>query len=173
MLEAHHILEAERLAELGGQFHGLVVDRIRPVEADQRAAAVVAAEQLGGHHDPQRVVGIVAAEEDRDLELVVDAHLVQQETQQDRPGVEIQHRLDAVLRVVIQQFVHPLQGVLVRLADAAEIAGDGLRAAQVRVRAVGALGVQRLHVRSAENLHRSREWQAGRRLLPAPSFCGL
>ena len=34
MLEADHFLEAERLPKIGGQFHGLVIDRVRPVESD-------------------------------------------------------------------------------------------------------------------------------------------
>ena len=35
MLEADHVLEAEFFAKLGGQFHSLVVDRVRPIESDK------------------------------------------------------------------------------------------------------------------------------------------
>ena len=49
--------------------------------------------------------------------------------------------------------------MVVGLADAAEVAGDRRRAAQVDVGAVGALGVQRLDVGRAHDLHRRRERQ--------------
>ncbi len=43
--------------------------------------------------------------------------------------------------------------MVIGLADAAEVAGDRLRTAEVAVRAIDALGVQRLHVRRADDLH--------------------
>ena len=79
VLKADHILEAERFAELGGQFHGLVIDRIGPVEADEWGSPIVAAEELRHGHDPQGVIGIVRTEEDRDLELDIDAQTIEQE----------------------------------------------------------------------------------------------
>ena len=145
MLEAHHFLEAERLAEFSGQFHRLVVDRVRPVESDQRTCAVFAAEEFCHRHDPQRVVGIVRAEEHGDLELDVYAQAIEQEAEQDGSGVEVEHMLNAVVGVVIQELVEPLQGVIVGLADAAEIARDGGRPAQVRIGAVRAFGIERLN----------------------------
>ena len=45
---------------------------------------------------------------------------------------------------------------MVGLADAAEIAGDGLGSAQVDVGAVGTLGVEGLHVARADDLHGRR-----------------
>jgi len=154
MLEADHLLEAERLPEFGGQLHGLVVDRVRPVESDQRTGPVVAAEEFRHGHDPQRVVRVVRAEEDRDLEVDVHAQFVEQETEQDRPGVEVEHVLDAVVGVVVEELVQPLQGVFIRFADAAEITRDRGRPAEVRVRAVRAFGVQRLDEGRADNVQR-------------------
>ena len=87
-------------------------------------------------------------EEDRDLELDIHAQPVEQEAEQDGACVEIQHLLHAVVGVVIEEFVQPLQGMLVGLTDAAEVAGDGLRAVQVNIRAVGAFGIERLDVSS-------------------------
>ncbi len=84
---------------------------------------------------------------------------MQEVAQQHRAGVDVEHLLDAVVGVVVEEFVKPLEGIVVGLPDAAEVAGDRLRPAQVDVGAVGALGVQRLHVAGADDLHGSRHGQ--------------
>ncbi len=100
------------------------------------------------------MIGVVRAEEDRDLELNVHADSVEQEAKQDRAGVEIEHVLNAVVGVVVQELVQPLQGVFVGLTDAAEIACDGRGSAEVRVGAVGAFCVERLHEGGADDVQR-------------------
>ena len=92
----------------------------------------------------KRSVRIVVADEDRDLELDVDAQPVEQVAEQDRARVDVEHLAHAVVGVVVEVLVEPLQRVLVGLTDAAEVAGDRFRTAQVDVRAVGALGVEGL-----------------------------
>ena len=78
---------------------------------------------------------------------------MQQVAQQHRAGVDIQDLAHAVGGVIVKEFVQPLEGVPVGLAHAAKVAGNGGRAAQVHVGAVGALGVQGLHVAGANDLH--------------------
>ena len=53
----------------------------------------------------------------------------------------------------MQVLIGPLERVVVGLADAAEVAGDRVGAAQVHVAAVCAAGVERLDVSGAEDLH--------------------
>ena len=69
---------------------------------------------------------------------------------------------------MVKVLVGPAQRVVVGLADAAEVAGDRLGAAEVEVGAVGALGVERLDVAGADDLHRRGDGEdvlAGARLL--------
>ena len=157
MLEAYHVLEAERFAELRRDLHRLVVDRVAPVETDQRRGAVITGEQFRADQRPQPGVGVVIAHEDRNLELDVHAQAVEQIAEQHRAGVDVQNLLDAVLGVVIEELVEPLERVLVGLPHPAEVTGDRLRAAQVDIGAVGAFGVQRLHVARADDVHRGGE----------------
>jgi hypothetical protein len=42
MLESYYFFEAELFAKLSGYLHGLVIHLIRPVETDQRGAAILA-----------------------------------------------------------------------------------------------------------------------------------
>ncbi len=117
-------------------------------------------------------VGVVVAHEDRDLELDIHAQAVEQVADQDRAGVDVQHLVHAVIGVVIQEFIQPFERVVVGLADAAKVAGDGRRAAQVDVRAVGAFGVQRFHIAGADDLHGGGDGGQVAIRLPAPSSCG-
>ena len=156
VLEPDRVLEPERPPDLGRDLEGLVVDRVAPVEPDERRRAVLAGEQLGPQERPQAGERVVVAHEDRDLELDVDAQAVEQVAGQDRARVEVEDLLHAVRRVVVEVLVHPQQGMVVGLPDPAEVAGDRRRAVEVDVRAVRALGVERLDDARADDLHRRR-----------------
>ncbi len=78
---------------------------------------------------------------------------MQQICSQHRARVDIEHLAHAEVRVVIEKLVDPLQHVIIRLADATEVAGDGLRAAQMDVRTVRSLGVERLDKARPDDLH--------------------
>ena len=78
---------------------------------------------------------------------------MQEVAQQHRAWIDVEHLFDAVVCVVVQEFVQPLERIVVGLPNAAKVAGDGLWPTQVDVGAVGALGVQRLHVAGTEDLH--------------------
>ena len=87
---------------------------------------------------------------------------------EDGPEVDVEDLADAVLGEVVEVLARPLERVVVGLADAAEVAGDGVRAAEVDVAAVDAARVQRLDVRGAEDLHGGGDGEdvaAGRALL--------
>jgi len=60
---------------------------------------------------------------------------MQQVARQHGAGIDVEHLPDAVLRVVVEELVDPLQHVIVGLADPTEVAGGGGRAAEVDVRA--------------------------------------
>jgi len=92
-----------------------------------------------------------------DLELVLDAELVQHQGDQHGARVHVQHLADAVLGQVVQVFVGPAQRVPVGLTDAAEVAGDRLGAAEHDIAAVDAARVERLDVRRADDLHGRRD----------------
>jgi len=68
------------------------------------------------------MVWIVTSKENRDLELNVHAKPVQHETQENRSSIEIENMLHAEVGVVIQELVQPLQGMLIRLTNAAKVA---------------------------------------------------
>jgi hypothetical protein len=53
VLEPDGVLEAERPADPGGGLEGPVVDRVAPVEPDERSAAVIAREQLRRQEHPE------------------------------------------------------------------------------------------------------------------------
>ena len=129
------------------------VHRVGQVEAGHAGGAVLGAEEPRAHQQPEHREGVVDAHEHRHLELVAHAELVQQHGHEDGAAVDVEHLADAVLGEVAQVLVGPLDGVVVGLADAAEVAGDGVGAAQVHVGAVDALGVQGLDVAGADDLH--------------------
>lgn len=66
--------------------------------------------------------------------------------------VEVQHMLNAVIGVVIQEFIQPHQRVFVGLTNAAEISGDCGWPAQVWIRPIGAFGVQRFNKGCADDI---------------------
>ena len=154
VLEPDDVLEPERPPDVGRDLDRLVVDRVAPVEAAQRRAAVVAGEQLGADQRPQGRIRVVVAHEHADLELDVDAQPVEQVPHQHRARVEVEHLAHAVGRVVAEQLVGPQQRVVVGLPHAAEVAGDRRGAVEVDVGAVGALGVEGLDHAGADDLHR-------------------
>ena len=82
----------------------------------------------------------------------IHAEFIKHEAEQDRACIEIQHMLNAVIGVVIQKLIEPLQGVFIWLTNTAEISSDGRRPAEVWVRAVGAFGVKRFHERRANDI---------------------
>ncbi len=65
VLEADHFLKTQLLAELGGDLHRLVIDRIAPVETDQWRSSIIAREQFGADQSPQPGIRIVVAHETR------------------------------------------------------------------------------------------------------------
>ena len=89
MLETHDILETQFLAELCGDLHGLIVDRVAPVEANQRRGIVIAGEELGANKRPQRRVGVIIAHENRDFEFDIDTQAVEQITKQHGTGLTL------------------------------------------------------------------------------------
>ena len=153
VLEADLVLEAERRADCGRPLDGPVVRGVGQVEPDQGRAAVLPGKEPCREKSPQHVERIVVAHEDGDLELHVDAELVQEITGEHRSPVEVEDLLDAVRGVVVKVLIKPLAGVVVRLADAAEVSGDCVRPAKVDVRSVSPPRIQGFHPGGAENLH--------------------
>ncbi len=154
MLDADDIFKAKFLANVRGCFDRRVVHRVAQVETDERRRAVGSREQFRHHQRPRDKVRIVVPDVDRNLELVVEAEPMNQIANENRPRVDVQHLIDAVVGVIVQKLVEPFERVLIRLTDAAEIAGDRIGSAQMHVRAVGSLRVERVHVRRADRLHR-------------------
>ncbi len=157
MLKADDLLEAEFLAELGCDLHRFVIDRVAPIEADQRGRAIFAGEKLRAEQCPQGGVGIVVAHKDRYLEFIVHADLVEHIGEQNRAGVDIEHLLYTVAGVVVKEFIEPFQGMAVGLSNAAKIAGDGVRSPEVDIGAVRAFGVEGFDISRADDLHGSRK----------------
>ena len=162
MLDAHHVLKAKRLANVRRRFDRGIVHRVAQVETDERRRAVGTREQLRHHQRPPDKVRIVVADEHGNLELVVDAQPMNQIADENRARIDVEHLVDAIVGVIVQELVQPFERILIRLADAAEIAGDRVRPAQMDVRAVRAFGVERVHVRRADDLHRRHARRASR-----------
>ena len=73
--------------------------------------------------------------------------------EKDRARVHVEDLTHPIVRVVVEVFVDPVEGVVVGLAHAAEVAGDGLRPAQMHIGAVGPLGVEGLHIGGPHDVH--------------------
>ena len=157
VLDAHLVLQAEVSADGGGLRDVRVVYGVGEVEPGERRAPVVAGEHAGGEQRPEDGVGVVVPHENGDLEPHVHAHPVEQVPQEDRARVDVEHLVHSVVRIIVERLVHPLERVAVRLADTAEVAGDGPRSAEVDVGAVDALGVQRLDAGRAQYLDRGAD----------------
>ena len=82
---------------------------------------------------------------------------MQQVADQDGARVDVQDLADAVLGVIVEEFIQPFQYIIIRLPHTAEVAGDGLRSAQVQIRAVRALGIQGFDIAGADDLHGSSD----------------
>src|SRR5665647_2373582 len=117
---------------------------------------LLAGQQAGAHQQPEHRPRVVDAHEHRHLELVADPQLVHQERHEDRAAVDVENLPNAILSKDAKALFGPFQRVVVGLTDAAEVAGDGVRAAQVDVGAVDATRVESLDVRGADDLHRGR-----------------
>ncbi len=92
-----------------------------------------------------------------DLELDINAQPVKQIANQDCAGIDIQDLSHPIIGVVVKELIQPFQRIMVRLADAAKIAGDSRRTTKVDIRAIGAFGIQRLDVAGADDLHGCRD----------------
>ena len=59
VFETHHVFETQLFTELGCDLHGLVIDRVAPVETDQGRGPVIAGEELRADQSPQSSIGII------------------------------------------------------------------------------------------------------------------
>jgi hypothetical protein len=67
------------------------------------------------------------------LNFHVHAEPIEEIAEKDRSGIDVEHFPDAVGGIVVEHLVDPCQRMRIWLADAAEVARDGVGAAQVDV----------------------------------------
>ena len=133
VFDPHVVLQAEGSADFRSLRKVDVVDGVGKIEACQGGASVLPGEQPGRKQGPENRIGVVVPHENGDFEPDVHAHAVEQVAQEHRPGIDVEDLVHTVVHVVVQRFLHPPQRVAVGLADAAEVARDGLGPAEMDV----------------------------------------